>query len=245
MVNMWVQEFKVTSFQVDRNNRISMHALSGLLQEAAGEHAITLGFGYEDMIIHNWVWVLSRLKIKVFRLPRWREKIVLRTWVVERQRMLSRRDFEILDGEGRRLIVAVTMWALLDIKVRRPIVLEKVDFGFPYRPEERVMDEEPGKLLMPKGAEIAGNYRVRYSDIDMNGHMNNVHYVRIVVDSYPVEWLDTHLIKELEVNYRAEARLNDELIIKNSTEEDVFLHQVLHKRDDRPVALVKINWAQI
>jgi len=245
MVNEWVQEFKITSFQVDRNNRISLHALSGLLQETAGEHAITLGFGYEDMIKHNWVWVLSRLKIKVFRLPRWRERIVLRTWVVERQRMLSRRDFEILDREGRRLIAAVTMWALLDIKARRPIVLEKVDYGFPYRPEKRVMDEEPGKLIMPKGAEITGNYRVKYSDIDINGHMNNGHYVRIVVDSYPVEWLDTHFVKELEVNYRAEAKLNDELIIKTSTEEDVFLHQVLQKKDDRPVALVKINWAQI
>ncbi len=242
MDRIWTQKFKIMSFQIDRNNNLSMHALSGIFQEAAGEHARTLGFGYEEMTVKGWVWVLSRIKIKISRIPTWREEVNLRTWVVERGRMLSRRDFELLDKDGKRLVSAVTMWALLDLKAKRPVVLEKIDFGFPYRPEERVMEEEPGKLTVPAEARDSGTYRVKYSDIDMNGHMNNIHYVRIVVDSYPLDWLDTHIVREMEINYRAEARINDELLIRTHSEGDNFIHQVVNQEDGRTVAVVRIVW---
>ena len=51
-----------------------------LAQEAAGLHAVELGFGYEDLIKNNTAWILSRVNIKFVDTPIWRDDITLTTW---------------------------------------------------------------------------------------------------------------------------------------------------------------------
>ena len=52
---------------------------------------------------------------------------------------------------------------------------------------------------------------VRYSDLDVNGHMNNCRYMDWVSDTLPGSFHGSHRVSEFTVNYLSEAREGEEL----------------------------------
>ena len=59
---------------------------------------------------------------------------------------------------------------------------------------------------------------VRYADLDMNGHVNNVHYPMYVQEPLPYAWRLEHDLIEIEMNFLAEARHDDILEVRLKTE---------------------------
>ena len=59
-----------------------------------------------------------------------------------------------------------------------------------------------------------GSHTARYSDLDMNGHVNNVNYVEWALDSIGFDVTSKLPLKELFVNYNAEVKLGDEVVLK-------------------------------
>jgi len=241
--SIWTYSFKISSYQVDRKGNLALYALAGMFQEAAREHSRLLKFSYEDMIKYGWIWVLYRLKTRIFRIPRWQENVLLKSWMVKRTRFISRRDFGILSESGERLTAAVSEWALLDINTRKPVLLDKIDSGeAPFIPEMMALKEGPGRISPIENPASLSRYTVKYSDIDVNDHMNNLQYIKMVLDTYPWEWMDTHFVNTLEVHFKSEVKINEELVIKTIFQDRTYTHQVEKERDRTPVALFRIDW---
>ena len=62
---------------------------------------------------------------------------------------------------------------------------------------------------------------VRYSDIDLNGHLNNTKYVEFIVDTHEPEFYRHHKIASIEINYDHEIRGSQEVVLysnKNNPE---------------------------
>ena len=53
--------------------------------------------------------------------------------------------------------------------------------------------------------------QVSYGDLDMHNHVNNLKYVEWMINWLPLEFLRTHILKEIEVNYMSEASYRDEI----------------------------------
>ena len=132
---IWEYHFIVRSFDVDQNKEITLTSISEYLQEVAGDHANTMGFGYRQVVLQQMAWVLGGIKIEVVRLPLWEEKIKVKTWVVENNRFISRRDFQWLDQDGNVLINASTNWILLNTERRRPVAIDSMNFEVTLHPE--------------------------------------------------------------------------------------------------------------
>ena len=49
-----------------------------------------------------------------------------------------------------------------------------------------------------------GEFSVRYRDLDMNGHANNISYLDWFLEILPLSFREGHTIQELEVNFLAE-----------------------------------------
>ncbi|MCD6453942.1 MAG: hypothetical protein J7L62_01410 [Candidatus Aminicenantes bacterium] len=241
---IWTEDFKIRSFQADFNGNLSLPALLGIFQETAGEHADAFSLGYENMIKNNWAWVLSRIKVRIYRIPRWKEIVSLRTWVKERTRLLSIRHFEIFSEKREKLLGAVSEWALVNIETKKPVFLTNLNLDFPFYPEMRALEERPEKLIPSENMSFSGNYTVKNSDVDVNMHMNNAQYLRVVLDSYEVTWLKKFRIEVFDINFKAEAMVGDELTLKTRSDGNLFLHSVERKKDKRPVALLKLKWEE-
>ena len=57
------------------------------------------------------------------------------------------------------------------------------------------------------------SYRARAMDTDMNGHINNVNYLRFLLDAHPVSFWAAHTVREVDIHYVKEGREGDELEI--------------------------------
>lgn len=178
-----------------------------LAQEAANLHAAILGFGYNDMIASKTAWVLSRMHVVFVDTPRWRDDVTLFTWHKGLERLFFLRDFIMTGREGNPKIKATTSWLVLNLETRRlvrdPNLLDEGTIC-----SENVLDNPVDKVVMPKGVEpqFVTGHLVGYSDLDMNGHVNNAMYMQWAMDAVNYEISSVKPVKEFTINFNHEVK---------------------------------------
>ena len=181
-----------------------------LAQEAAGQHAVYLGFGYDDLIATNTAWILSRVHVEFVDAPKWRENITLRTWHKGLNRLFFLRDFILTDDEGRERVKATTSWLVLNLETRRlvrdPKLMEEGTVC-----TDNVIETPADKVVMPKDAEpqYVMDHHVAYSDVDMNGHTNNAMYMQWAMDAVDYDIASTRPVKWFTINFNHETKAGD------------------------------------
>ena len=59
--------------------------------------------------------------------------------------------------------------------------------------------------------ELVDQRKARYSEMDMNGHINNTHYIDYLLDSHEFDFYKKHRITSIKINYEKEV-LNGDVI---------------------------------
>ncbi len=143
-------------------------------------------------------WVLSRLAIEMIAYPTLDEPIRLYTWIDEVARIFTSRCFEITTPGGKTIGYARSVWAAIDTESRRPIPLDVAGL------KEYLMDRpcpiaHPGKIA-PVEEEAEGMYyQVKYSDLDVNGHLNSIKYMEHILDLFVLGIFRTKEIVRFEI----------------------------------------------
>lgn len=203
------EKFVIPSYFVDENAQLTVSCLFRLLQEMSNKHASLLGAGWYQLRERGYFWVITKIQLKINRLPKWEEQVTLRSWVKKSNAATSPRDYEMTDADGQVLIAGSSIWAILDITDGRPQHMQMFDDCF--LPQERnAIDRKPqkiGALAIPDRA--ANCKEVVPSDIDMNRHVNNAHYIQWAFDSFSQEFRNTHRITDVTANFISQAKLGD------------------------------------
>lgn len=238
-------EFTVRSWDVDARNELTTSALGRYMQEAAEENAAALGAGYSDLLAVGQTWVLSGLLIRVERSLGFTDRFTVETWPTDIERRRALRDFRFLDTDGAEFAVASTAWYCLDLSTRRPVRPDdwrRTD----WYPEKRVLDRDLARLPGAGGdAAEAVDIPLRYSDLDLNGHLTNTRYQDLLLENYPPAWLVERRVAELELNFMAEARYPDTLTARRTPdgdESDTWQHSLVRRSDGRDVARARLVW---
>ncbi len=258
----WSEPLTMHSYDVDFARRATVEALCRYFLEAAWNHAEALGFGFSHLARAEKVWVLSRLVLELEAYPSWGEQLRLETWPRGIESVFALRDFELLQPDGTRLAGGSSAWLILDARSRRPQRIEK--FLAPITPvERRATQREPAKIptaLQPhSGQAVQGPsesewrrgltgesavWPVRYSDVDLNGHVNSARSIGWLMDSYPAKWHEHQVARMLEVNYVGESRQGDMLSLNTlQTGPQEFLHAI-RKTDRQETCRARIAWQE-
>jgi len=242
---VWVDEYTIRSYEVDSRRKITLPALGRFLQETAYHHAHNLELGYTHLKEKNQFWVLSRLLIKMFNYPVWGDRIEVHTWPTGVERLFAIRDFKIADNSGITLGVAVSSWIILDSEKRRPQRPDFLKEEIGHLVGEPALEERPVKIPniidSPKGPV----FPVRYSDLDLYNHVNNVKYIEWILDSYPVEMHHESEISTFEINFLSEAKYGNEISIYTESPDDAaapFKHCIKRVTDERDICLSRVGW---
>ena len=210
----YTQNFHIPCYNTDAAWRLKPAAFMDLAQEAAGLHAVELGFGYEELIKNNTAWILSRVNIKFVDTPMWRDDITLTTWHKGANRLFFLRDFIMTDKDGKERVKATTSWLVLNLETRRlvrdPMLMEDGTVC-----TENVIETPADKVQMPKDipAELVMEHVVAYSDVDMNNHTNNAMYMQWAMDAVDYEIASTKAVKEVTINFNRETKAGDVVAI--------------------------------
>jgi len=209
-----IQNFTIPCYNTDASWRLKPAAFMDLAQEAAGLHAVHLGFGYDDLIKKHTAWILSRVNVKFIDTPLWREDMTLTTWHKGFNRLFFLRDFVMTDSKGRERVKATTSWLVLDLEsrnmVRDPGLVEEGTIC-----TENAVEIPADKIRMPRDVEAVPVYEhvVGYSDVDMLGHANNAMYMQWAMDAVDYEIASKSPVKEFTINFNKEIKAGEKVIL--------------------------------
>lgn len=241
----WTEKLVIHSYDVDIGRKLAIESLLQFFQEAAWNHAELLQLGYSHLRSRNQVWVLSRMKVLVHSYPEWGQEVTLRTWACGSKSLLALRDFELLDTDGRQLVGATSGWLVLDLQLRRPQRIEPIIETIRTMPKYRALGEEASKVAACADSSPPNSVDVKYSDLDLNDHVNNAIYARWILDSYPVEFHRAHRLREIALNYLAEVSGEDSVLLYGqSTGEDRMVHTIRRRIDGTEACRAEIIWAR-
>ncbi len=240
----WTETFCVRSYDVAPHGRAAIQALCNYFQEAAGNHAEELGFSRDAMLAHGTAWVLMRLRIAVDRYPEWQHTVTVETWPsgVE-SGLYATREFVLFDADGDRLARGTSAWAVIDVERRRPTRIPGVlqDLDTPDRP--RPLDFADRRVPGLDRVDQERRFDVRFSDLDLNQHVNNVRYVEWALEAAPESVLLHQQPTDIDIQFRAETTFGQAVVTQLQQENGRFLHRVQRAGDDRVVAEATTQWA--
>lgn len=212
-MNKTTRSFDVLSYMADGEYRMRVSSFLDVAQDMSMQGSKELGFGFDKMNSVHIGWVLYRLYFKFLRPVIWREHLTMNTWHKGLDGLVFLRDYELLDAAGERAAVGTVSWVVLDMQKRSFVRTEALpDFIDPTPQNTEDAVEEPApKVVIPAGLEKKSvrEHTVRYSDVDFNGHTNNVKYVVWAMDCIDRDYVLSHPVSEIAVNFNRETRLGD------------------------------------
>ena len=234
----------ITCYEADANKMMRPTTMLDIMQEAANMSATSLGFGYDEMIASNTAWVLSRIHVRFNSYPEWRDTVNLKTWHKGMAKLFYLRDFTLSDGNGNRLAEATSSWLIIDMNTRRLVRNSELASSPDKCTNEHAIAEPADKVVLPVDIEpeLVRKHPVTWSEIDPNGHVNNVKYVVWAIDAVTQEDIKEKPLKELLVNYDAEVMPGDVVKIsriRQETEEGI-VYYITGKVSDKQNFSVKL-----
>ncbi|MDR1675008.1 MAG: acyl-[acyl-carrier-protein] thioesterase [Tannerella sp.] len=235
-------EYRTDSHLLDFRGQLPLPALGNYLLHAATLHAAGRGFGFDDMVERRAAWVLSKLAVELTDPGRLAEPLRILTWVQQVERIFTFRCFEIATLQGETLGYARSVWAAIDRETRRPVSLSH--FGLADYLVER---DCPVTFTSPEPAEKDTEgipYTVKYSDLDINGHLNSIKYIESILDLFDIETYRTRSVVRFEIVYQAEGRYGMHLLLhKKVTAEDEYTATICN--EGKSICRAKIRFGRL
>jgi medium-chain acyl-[acyl-carrier-protein] hydrolase len=240
---VWTESHRICSYEVDATRKLTMESILRSFQEAAWNHAEHLQLGYSHLRQNNQAWVLSRMTVRVQTYPDWDQRVTIRTWPRGSQSLFALRDFEMLDKGGRQMVGATSGWVVIDLHNRRPQRIDPILGSIRVFPDLRAVGSDPARVSAIADSPAPQSIPVRYSDLDLNDHVNNASYVRWMLDDYPVEFHRRHRIHSLVINFLAEVNALDSVALQTRELAPLhMLHTLTRQSDSAESCRAEIQW---
>lgn len=218
------QNFSIRSYEIGADRTASIETLMNHLQETALNHVKTaglLGDGFgstPEMSKKNLFWVVTKMHLMVDRYPTWGDIVQVDTWVASSGKNGMRRDWLLRDYKtGEILTRASSNWVMMNKETRK---LSKIPDEVRAEIEHYFVDAPPvvedDNIKLPKLEETNADYvrtglTPRWSDLDVNQHVNNVKYIGWILESAPKQVVEKYELASMTLEYRRECRKDSEL----------------------------------
>ena len=209
---MYQEKIFINSNDVDDHCDLKISTIFKYLQQVSTNHAELLGIGKEETLRRGEFWVITRMKVIIHQMPKMLDTLTVTTHPGEKVMFIFPRYYQIYNEKGELVISASSSWALLDINTHKIKVKPfEDDFILPF--EKLDEDISLPEKINPDQLIIVDERKVRYSDIDLNGHLNNTKYIDYIIDTHDSDFYQKHRVKEILINYEKEIKNNDNVVI--------------------------------
>ena len=226
--------FRVRSYECGPDGFATLPSVCNYLQEAASLHAERLGFSKSNFAAagENISWVLTKLVVRMARYPRWDEEVTVETFPRGGRRIVAWRDFEPKDAAGATLGVVSSEWMIIDLATRRIVTVPDAVFDATDPADVPLLGPEPFTRLRfpetPAGAPAPLVFTAQRAQIDLNGHVNNVHYI-----AWMLEPCASRRPGEMEIVFRSETLAGDEVRVATAEAPDGFTYHRVFAPDGK------------
>lgn len=251
--NIYKENIALNSNDVDSFNRSHCTTYFNIMQEVAGKHAHQFGMSIPQLLKDDKTWVVTRTKMKIEKWASWPSVMQIETWPQKNFRFYYPRVCRALNENNETLFESISQWVVIDHASQRPVKPQQFKtLPFP--------ENEPITLSPDLGRRVNFNtsdfekiveYRpqIAYGDCDLNLHVNNVVYLKWMLDSLSFSFRDTHLVTEVDISYLYQTFRDDKVVVLTGYEKNdesiTLYHQInrlLENNETQEVSVAQTKW---
>lgn len=239
----YVSEYEVLSYHCDPYSNLKASSLCTFLQEIAWLHSDKMGIGWEDLMSqYQFFWALTRMKVKVFTPPQWGDIITIKTWSRGTDGVQFFRDWQVFDPRGNICAIGSSIWIIMSSDTRKVQRTAFLAEKFPLQGEQ-VFPGKMKKIQALVNPDFSVFSPIRYSELDVNMHMNNVSYLTRFLDEESFEFRKDNQIDEFELNFQYETTAGTFIKVgKEKHQSGEYLYNIVRKADDCELCKGKVIW---
>jgi medium-chain acyl-[acyl-carrier-protein] hydrolase len=237
--SVYSHNWEINFLQCTPNGLLKHTEICNLLQLTAGYHAELGGLSFTDMQGHDQAWVLSRMRVEIDELPKWRDIVTVKTWIHDLQGSRSVRALEMYIG-NRKIIGAMTFWAVFNTKLRKAEPLALPHDHFEKYPDRVATTESFIKINMNRDTALHSERKVVLSDLDIVFHANNVKYLEWCLDAIDHRPILKPQLQSFDMNFLRELKLGDSVQLFTGHEEGQTYFTAV--KEDKPCFALQLNW---
>ncbi|KAL6190377.1 hypothetical protein ACLB2K_036775 [Fragaria x ananassa] len=238
------QRVVIRSYEVGPDKTATLESILNLLQETALNHVwmsglLSDGFGAtHGMMKNDLLWVVSRMQVQVDHYPIWGEVLEIDTWVGASGKNGMRRDWLIRsEATGHVFARATSTWVMMNRNTRRLSKMPeevRAEIAPWFIQRQAITEDNFDKIvkLDSKAKYMNKDLKPKRSDLDMNHHVNNVKYVRWMLETIPDHILEAHQLTSIVLEYRRECGSSDIVQSLCQPDEDGVLKDGLQQEKD-------------
>lgn len=195
------------------NKILSLHELVKMSADIAVEDYRTRGMSREFLAEHGIAILVSRNSFRIHKMPEENSVIEISTWEEKPEALQLVRCYKLSDLDGKTLVSAKSTWLVMDLNGRKIIPTKNFTLRMPPQIKTEPDCLKPSKIAIDEnGFELFDSRKIKFSDIDANGHTTNSRYAAFVEDVLGEEFRNK-TPRDFRLNYSKEMMLGDELFI--------------------------------
>ncbi|WP_293893201.1 acyl-ACP thioesterase domain-containing protein [Flavobacterium sp.] len=233
------KDWEINFLQCYPNGYLKYTDLCNILQLTAAVHAELGGISFSDMQLHHQAWVLSRMRVEIKRLPKWRDIITVKTWINSLENSRSIRCLELYIG-NEKIAGCETFWAVFNTQTRRPENLALPHEHFVKYPDDKATEIQFSKIDTTIDKSFVTEKTIYLSDLDIVNHANSVKYLEWCLDYVEPKLLLNKGLESFEMNYLKEVSHNETISIESSNSESPMIFTVSFA--DKTCFALQLNW---
>ncbi len=247
MNSIYTEERFIRAYEIDFKNELKLNAVFNIMQEAASTHAESMGLGFDDLKKNDLAWVLSWASIRLEKTAVFGDKILVTTWPKTKHKLFSIRDFRISDAQDNTIALATTAWLLINPRTKKITSLTELPENISYQSHMSAIDTYPEKISIGDGKNLVYSKIIRYTDIDINGHVNNTKYIELLLDCFPLDKFRTERIYEATIRFSSESFEGDTIHVYSSPslESAQLTIEGVHDSSRQQSFIAGIQWRSI
>lgn len=224
----YTARFQLASQDIDCHYRIRPATLLGFLQDASADAAAQFHATREEMVEkYDLFWMVARVRYRLTAPICWGQELTIQTWHRGADKTLMFRDY-LLSVDGKEVGRATTVWVLCSLTTRKLArfssfpEFEGTDGG------DLCWDTKVPHLRLPQSLVTAERRLLHFSEMDVNGHINNTRYADFMCDALGDKLADPQcFVSELQIGYLEECRPGETLEVQLAQADGRFYLQGL------------------
>ncbi len=233
------KEMEIGIEDVGKNALITNRTILRILENIGGYHSDKVGYGLLDIEKNGVTWILLDWKVQVLKRPKYGEKLLVKTWGRNPKKVTIGRDYEIYNENKELCVIGTSKWALIDIKNKKigRMTQEVID---KYEIEEKTVFEESEieKVKIPNEIMSSSKFKPTRRNIDVNGHMHNIHYLELAYEKLPEEVYRNRPYNNFRISYKKEIKLGDTITCNYAFQDN--RHIIVFKNEDAINSIVEL-----
>ena len=237
------QDYRITCNDMDSEYRLNSQAILNLSQDTIAAFLTTRHLAAFDLQKEGFTWVLSEYTIDVAGpLPLWRELVDVQVIPSEISSVKLHFDYRILNKDGETVVTGTSIWSIINVETGRPELISdhcEIVGESGQRHPRNMIDAVTHSDLDFK-------YITNISDIDFNGHVHNVSYLKIALSAIPYELSKTNVLKKMVIKFLRQSFINETLTCSIEKDaEDLSAHSSICNEAGQEVCRISVSMQSV